>query len=88
MERAGGRPGSHGVDKNRGVGAFQQFEKIRTRAIGDDHFAIRRRRLRENSRDLQPGGIVAERTADSDDPNQRRSISSLRKCVEQEMHGS
>ena len=88
MESAGGPFGSHGVDKDGGVGPPQEFEEIRTRPIGDDHFAIRRRRLRENSRDLQAGGIVAEGTPDSDDPNQCRSISSLRKCVEQEMHGS
>jgi hypothetical protein len=88
MQKARRRPGSHGVDENGGVGAFQQFEKIRTRPIGDDYFAIRQRRLRENSRDLQPGGIIAEGAADADDPSQRRSISSLRKCVEQEMHGS
>lgn len=42
----------------------------------------------EHSRELQPRGIVAKGTADSDDPNQGRSISSFKKCVEHEMHGS
>jgi hypothetical protein len=53
-----------------------------------DYFAIGGWRQREDSCGLEPGRIVAKRTSDADDANQWRSISSVRKCVEHEIHGS
>ena len=88
MEAAGARPGADGVDENRSLGIIQQVDKICPRTISDDYLAVRRRREREDSRDFQTDGVIAKRAAYSDDPDQPASISSLRKCVEHEMHGS
>ena len=58
------------------------------RAIGRYNLASARRRRLQSARRLQARGVVAERAADSDDADHPRSISSFKKCVEQEMHGS
>jgi hypothetical protein len=79
--------GAYCVNEDRGLGAVEQIHERGAGPIGGDHFAIRRRRIRQDARDFQPDGIVAKRTANPDYSNQR-SISSLRKWVEHEMHGS
>lgn len=88
LQRAGRCTRTCGINQNRGIRAVYHPDQRGARPIGHDYLAIRRRRLRKRVRDFKPGGIVAERTADADDPNQWRSISSRRKCVEHEMHGS
>jgi hypothetical protein len=79
MNRAGRRSRPDRVDEDCGIGAVERLDQIDSRAVGRDHLAVGRRRGGENSRDLDSDGIVAERASDSDDSNQRFSISSFRK---------
>jgi hypothetical protein len=69
----------NGIDQNRGFRALQQIDKGSPRTVGADHFAARQRRLGEHSRDLEPDGVIAKGAANSNNPDQSLSISSLRK---------
>jgi hypothetical protein len=88
MNSSGGGAGPRRIHEDRRGRSVEQIDERRTRAVRCDHLAAGRRLQLKQSCDFEAGGVIAERAADTDDPDHSRSTSNLRKWVEQEMHGS
>jgi hypothetical protein len=79
---------AHGIDQDHGLDAGEKIDQPQPRAVSGHDLAAGRGRRREPSGRLEPRRIVCEWAPDADDAYHACSISSRRKCVEHEMHGS
>ena len=86
----GGGARRDGVHDERGVGSLPRVDEPAGLLFAFDDVDARRHATAEPRRDRQPGAVVAAvLVADADHHmRHRRSTSSVRKCVAQEMHGS